>query len=112
MLSKGSSASVPSRRQSGGIRLRTHPRCVSKTIGTGWSGGPEHGNVAEALTPRPSAFWLIACGLRSSFRLNYFCIEEENSHLVITYVAVPKMPEHELTWLERLLTLGKAPKLP
>jgi hypothetical protein len=29
---------------------------------------------------------------------------------VITYVAVPKSPERELTWLQRLVTLGKAPK--
>jgi hypothetical protein len=45
-----------------------------------------------------------------SFRLNYFCIENENSRLVITYVAVPKTPDRELTWLQRLVTLGKAPK--
>ena len=60
----------------------------------------------------PVHFGLLPAVYYPSFRLNYFCIEEENSHLVITYVAVPKMPEHELTWLERLLTLGKAPKLP
>jgi len=31
---------------------------------------------------------------------------------VITYVAIPKTPERELTWLQRLMTLGKAPKPP
>jgi hypothetical protein len=31
---------------------------------------------------------------------------------VITYVTVPKTPERELTWLQRLMTLGKAPKPP
>jgi len=31
---------------------------------------------------------------------------------VISYVAAPKMPERELTWLQRLVTLGKAPKPP
>ena len=60
----------------------------------------------------PVHFGLLPAVYYPSFRLNYFCIEEENSHLVITYVAIPKTPERELTWLERLLTLGKAPKLP
>jgi hypothetical protein len=27
-------------------------------------------------------------------------------------VTVPKTPERELTWLQRLVTLGKAPKPP
>jgi UDP-2,3-diacylglucosamine pyrophosphatase LpxH len=60
----------------------------------------------------PVHFGLLPAVYYPSFRLNYFCIEEENGHLVITYVAIPKTPERELTWLERLLTLGKAPKLP
>ena len=47
-----------------------------------------------------------------SYRLNYFCIEKQNNHLVITYVTVPKTPERELTRLQRLMTLGKAPKPP
>ena len=46
-----------------------------------------------------------------SYRLNYYCIETENNRLVITYVGVPNTPERELTWLQRLATLGKAPKL-
>jgi UDP-2,3-diacylglucosamine pyrophosphatase LpxH len=45
-----------------------------------------------------------------SYRLNYFRIEEENDHVVINYVAIPKTPERELTWLQRLVTLGKTPK--
>jgi UDP-2,3-diacylglucosamine pyrophosphatase LpxH len=45
-----------------------------------------------------------------SYRLNYFRIEEENNHLVIDYVAISKTPERELTWLQRLLTLGKTSK--
>jgi UDP-2,3-diacylglucosamine pyrophosphatase LpxH len=44
-----------------------------------------------------------------SYRLNYFRIEGENSRVVINYVVIPKVPERELTWLQRLLTLGKAP---
>ena len=45
-----------------------------------------------------------------SYRLNYFCIEEENNHLVISYVEIPKTPASELTWLQRLVTLGRIGK--
>jgi UDP-2,3-diacylglucosamine pyrophosphatase LpxH len=45
-----------------------------------------------------------------SYRLNYFRIAVEDNHVVIDYVAIPKTPERELTWLQRLLTLGKTPK--
>jgi hypothetical protein len=47
-----------------------------------------------------------------SYRLNYFRIEKENDHIVIDYVAIPKTPERELTWLQRLVTLGNTPKPP
>ena len=60
----------------------------------------------------PVRFGLLPAVYYPSFRLNYFRIEEENNHLVINYVAAPKMPERELTWLQRLVTLGKAPKPP
>jgi hypothetical protein len=46
-----------------------------------------------------------------SYRLNYFEIEQEDKKLVIRYADIPKIPEHELTWLQRLLTLGKEPTL-
>jgi UDP-2,3-diacylglucosamine pyrophosphatase LpxH len=59
----------------------------------------------------PVHFGLLPAVYYPSYRLNYFCIEEENNQLVITYVTVPKVPERELTWLQRLVTLGKAPKL-
>jgi hypothetical protein len=58
----------------------------------------------------PVHFGLLPAVYYPSFRLSYFCIERENDRLVITYAAVPKMPERELTWLQRLVTLGKAPK--
>ena len=45
-----------------------------------------------------------------SYRLNYFHIGEENNHLVINYVEIAKTPEPELTWLQRLVTLGRTPK--
>jgi hypothetical protein len=47
-----------------------------------------------------------------SYRLSYFRIQQENNQLVIHYVEVPKQPEQELTWLQRLLTLGKKPRPP
>ncbi len=59
----------------------------------------------------PVHFGLLPAVYYPSFRLNYFCIEKENNHVAITYVAAPKAPERELTWLQRLVTLGKAPKL-
>ena len=45
-----------------------------------------------------------------SYRLNYFHIGEENNLLVINYVEIAKTPEPELTWLQRLVTLGRTPK--
>jgi UDP-2,3-diacylglucosamine pyrophosphatase LpxH len=60
----------------------------------------------------PVHFGLLPAVYYPSFRLSYFCIEKENNHLVISYVAAPKMPERELTWLQRLVTLGKAPRPP
>jgi UDP-2,3-diacylglucosamine pyrophosphatase LpxH len=47
-----------------------------------------------------------------SFRLNYFRIQKQNNQLVIHYVEIPKKPERELTWLQRLALLGKQPKAP
>jgi hypothetical protein len=58
----------------------------------------------------PVRFGLLPAVYYPSYRLNYFCIEKKNNQLVITYVTVPKTPERELTWLQRLVTLGKAPK--
>jgi UDP-2,3-diacylglucosamine pyrophosphatase LpxH len=60
----------------------------------------------------PVRFGWLPAVYYPSYRLNYFCIETENNRLVITYVTVPKTPERELTWLQRLATLGKAPKPP
>ena len=37
---------------------------------------------------------------------------ESDGQLVIRYVAIPKTPEQELTWLQRLMILGKLPKPP
>jgi len=58
----------------------------------------------------PVRFGLLPAVYYPSYRLNYFCIEAENDDLVVNYVAIPKLAGPELTWLQRLLTLGKAPK--
>jgi UDP-2,3-diacylglucosamine pyrophosphatase LpxH len=60
----------------------------------------------------PVRFGLLPAIYYPSYRLNYFRIEKENNRLVIDYVAIPKTPERELTWLQRLVTLGKAPEPP
>jgi len=60
----------------------------------------------------PVHFGLLPAVYYPSYRLNYFCITKEGNHLVITYVTVPKTPERELTWLQRLMTLGKSPGPP
>src|SRR5262249_59899495 len=65
MLSERGAAGVPGRRDSGGVRVRTHPRGVSETTGTNRSGGAEYGNLAEAVAPRPGSLWFIARGLLS-----------------------------------------------
>jgi UDP-2,3-diacylglucosamine pyrophosphatase LpxH len=60
----------------------------------------------------PVRFGLLPAVYYPSYRLNYFCIAMEKNHLVITYVTVAKTPQRELTWLQRLLTLGRAPGPP
>jgi UDP-2,3-diacylglucosamine pyrophosphatase LpxH len=58
----------------------------------------------------PVRIGLLPAVYYPSYRLNYFHIGEENNHLVINYVEIPKTPEPELTWLQRLVTLGRTPK--
>ena len=60
----------------------------------------------------PVRFGLLPAVYYPSYRLNYFYIDKEDDQLVIHYVAIPKTPEHELTWLQRLVTLGRKPKPP
>jgi hypothetical protein len=59
----------------------------------------------------PVRFGLLPAVYYPSYRLNYFRIEEEENHVVVNYVAIPKTPQRELTWLQRLITWGRAPKL-
>jgi hypothetical protein len=68
------------------------------------------GTWLKLLRRVPVRFGLLPAVYYPSYRLNYFRIENENNHLMIDYVAIAKTPERELTWLQRLVTLGKAPK--
>ena len=60
----------------------------------------------------PVRFGRLPAVYRPSYRLNYFEIEERDRQLFINYVTIPKVPEQELTLLQRLLTLGKRPVQP
>ena len=60
----------------------------------------------------PVRLGLLPAVYYPSYRLNYFCIEQDHDRLVIDYVTIPKAPGRELTWLQRLMTLGRAPKPP
>jgi UDP-2,3-diacylglucosamine pyrophosphatase LpxH len=67
------------------------------------------GTWLKLLSRVPVRFGLLPAVYYPSYRLNYFRIEEQNRRLVIHYVDIPKMPGRELTWLQRLVTLGKEP---
>jgi UDP-2,3-diacylglucosamine pyrophosphatase LpxH len=68
------------------------------------------GTWLKILRRVPVHFGLLPAVYYPSYKLSYFRIEKDNNHLVIDYVSVPKTPERELTWLQRLVTLGKTPK--
>jgi hypothetical protein len=70
------------------------------------------GTWLKLLHRTPVHFGLLPAVYYPSFCLTYFCIEKEQNQLVITYVAAPKTPAPELTWLQRLVTLGKAAMAP
>lgn len=70
------------------------------------------GTWLKLLSRIPVRFGLLPAVYYPSYRLNYFKIEERDGQLAINYVTIPKTPEQELTWLQRLLTLGKTLGLP
>jgi UDP-2,3-diacylglucosamine pyrophosphatase LpxH len=70
------------------------------------------GTWLKLLRRVPARLGLLPAIYYPSYRLSYFQIQQENDQLVIRYVEVPKRPERELTWLQRLLTLGKKPRPP
>ena len=44
-----------------------------------------------------------------SYRLNWFTIDEDGGALRVRYAAIDKAPPRDLTWLERLLIVGRRP---
>jgi UDP-2,3-diacylglucosamine pyrophosphatase LpxH len=70
------------------------------------------GTWLKLLSRVPVRFGLLPAVYYPSYRLNYFRIGKEDDHLVIDYVEIPKTPERELTWLQRLVLLGNAPQPP
>ena len=68
------------------------------------------GTWLKLLQRVPVRFGLLPAVYYPSYRLNYFCIEEARGGLAINYVGIPKQPGQELTWLQKLLTLGKRPR--
>jgi hypothetical protein len=68
------------------------------------------GTWLKLLSRVPVRFGWLPAVYYPSYRLNYFRIEQENDQLVIDYIEIPKTPERELTWLQRLVLLGNAPK--
>jgi len=70
------------------------------------------GTWLKLLRRTPTRFRLLPAVYYPSYRLNYFQIQEQTNQLVIRYVEIPKEPERELTWLQRLVTLGRQPRAP
>src|SRR5215510_9716957 len=68
------------------------------------------GTWLKLLRRVPVRFGLLPAVYYPSYRLNYFCIEDKEHGGVIRYVEIPKLPERELTWLQRFLTFGKVPR--
>jgi UDP-2,3-diacylglucosamine pyrophosphatase LpxH len=68
------------------------------------------GTWLKLLRRVPPRFGWVPAVYKPTYRLNYFRILQENNHLVIHYVEIPKRPERELTRLQRLVTWGKNPK--
>ena len=55
----------------------------------------------------PVRFGYMPAVYYPTFRLNYFRIHAEDRRIVVAYVEVKKKPERELTWLQRIVTVGK-----
>jgi hypothetical protein len=70
------------------------------------------GTWLKLLSRVPVRFGLLPAVYHPSYRLNYLRIEKVNDQIVIDYVEIPKTPERELTWLQRLVILGNVPKSP
>ncbi len=68
------------------------------------------GTWLKILKRIPVSFGYLPAVYYPTFRLNYFKIYAENDKIAIEYVGVPKTPERELNFLQRLFILGKSPE--
>ena len=55
----------------------------------------------------PVRFGYMPAVYYPTFRLDYFRIHAEDRRIIVAYVEVEKKPERELTWLQRVITVGK-----
>ena len=65
------------------------------------------GTWLKILARVPVRFGYMPAVYYPSFRLNYVHVRAVGSQIVIGYVEIPKAPRRELTWLQRIVTLGK-----
>lgn len=67
------------------------------------------GTWLKILDRVPVRFGWLPSVYYPSFRLNYFHISAEQSQIVIRYVEIPKIPDRELGFLQRFVTIGRKP---
>ncbi len=68
------------------------------------------GTWLKLLKRIPVSFGYLPAVYYPTFRLNYYKIYEENEKVAIEYVEIPKIPEQELSWIQRILIFNKSPE--
>ncbi len=70
------------------------------------------GTWLKLLTRVPVIFGYLPAVYFPMFRLNYFLIHEADGKVVADYVPIPKYPDGDLTFLQRIFIIGRKPKAP
>jgi UDP-2,3-diacylglucosamine pyrophosphatase LpxH len=68
------------------------------------------GTWLKILKRIPVSFGYLPAIYYPTFRLNYFKVFEENNKVAIEYFEIPKVPEQELSWFQKLLIFNKTPE--
>ena len=68
------------------------------------------GTWLKLLKRIPVSFGYLPAVYFPTFRLNYFKVYEEKGKVAIEYTEIPKTPEQELSWFQRLLIFNKTPE--
>ena len=68
------------------------------------------GTWLKILKRIPVSFGYLPAVYYPTFRLNYFKIYEENNRVAVEYIEIPKTPEQELSWFQRLLIFNNTPE--